>query len=63
MIDFYTGLTLDGYKVAIAPKKLALTLCVPSISKTADWCDLHDISAAHQLVASHLRLVARVAKV
>jgi RNA polymerase sigma factor (sigma-70 family) len=27
------------------------------------WCDHHDISAAHQLVGSHLRLVARVAKV
>jgi RNA polymerase sigma-32 factor len=27
------------------------------------WCDHHDISAARQLVGSHLRLVARVAKV
>jgi len=26
------------------------------------WCDRHDISAAHQLVSSHLRLVLRVAK-
>jgi RNA polymerase sigma-32 factor len=27
------------------------------------WCNHHDIGAAHQLVGSHLRLVARVAKV
>jgi Sigma-70 region 2 len=27
------------------------------------WRDHHDISAAHQLVGSHLRLVARIAKV
>jgi RNA polymerase sigma-32 factor len=28
-----------------------------------DRCDHHDVSAAHQMVGSHLRLVARVAKV
>ena len=27
------------------------------------WCDHHDISAAHQLVGSHLRLVVGVAEV
>jgi RNA polymerase sigma-32 factor len=27
------------------------------------WCDHHDISAAHQLIGSHPRLVARVGKV
>ena len=51
------------------PRQRRKTPVVSKLSAEAEralcyrWCDHHDVSAAHQLVGGHLRLVAKVAKV